>query len=65
MSASSAKEIAQEAKAAFEASQLLRDSERGRALLEIQRELEARKESILAANKEDLAVRGHPYPTYT
>ena len=54
---SSAEQIAQEAKAAFQASQLLRESERVRALHEIQRELQARKDSILAANKEDLAVR--------
>ena len=58
MSSGSAEQIAKEAKAAFEASQLIRESERGRALLEIQRELQTRKDSIIAANKEDLAVRG-------
>ncbi|KZV63181.1 gamma-glutamyl phosphate reductase [Peniophora sp. CONT] len=56
MSSGSAEQIAKEAKASFEASQLIRESERGRALLEIQRELQARKDSILAANKEDLAA---------
>ncbi|KAI0309155.1 gamma-glutamyl phosphate reductase, partial [Amylostereum chailletii] len=46
--------IAKDAKAAFEASQLVDGSERVRALHEIKAELDASKEAILAANKHDL-----------
>ncbi|KAF9446200.1 glutamate-5-semialdehyde dehydrogenase [Macrolepiota fuliginosa MF-IS2] len=51
---SSAEEIAKAAKAAFEASQLIPSEERIVALHAIKRELEARKDEILTANKEDL-----------
>ncbi|KAI0279963.1 hypothetical protein BGY98DRAFT_966678, partial [Russula aff. rugulosa BPL654] len=53
----SAETIAQTAKAAFEASQLISTTERTRALHEIRKELEASKDSILRANGEDMAVR--------
>jgi glutamate-5-semialdehyde dehydrogenase len=53
----SAETIAQTAKAAFEASQLISSTERTRALHEIRKELEANKDSILRANGEDMAVR--------
>lgn len=53
----SAETIAQTAKAAFEASQLISSTERTRALHEIRNELAANKESILRANGEDMAVR--------
>jgi gamma-glutamyl phosphate reductase len=53
----SAETIAQTAKAAFEASQLVSTTERTRALHEIRKELEANKDSILRANGEDMAVR--------
>lgn len=53
----SAESIAQTAKAAFEASQLVSAAERTRALHEIRRELEANKDAILKANSEDMAVR--------
>lgn len=52
----SSKEIAKKAKAAFEASQLVSALERINALRAIRNELEARKEEILAANREDLDV---------
>ncbi|KAI4523740.1 gamma-glutamyl phosphate reductase [Schizophyllum commune Loenen D] len=52
--ASSAEKIAKEAKAAFSASQMLPTSERILALDAIKAELEAKKDSILAANQEDL-----------
>ena len=53
----SAEAIAQTAKAAFEASQLITAAERSRALLEIRKELEVNREAILRANGEDMAVR--------
>ncbi len=53
----SAEAIAQTAKAAFEASQLVSATERTRALHEIRKELEANKDSILRANGEDMVVR--------
>jgi hypothetical protein len=53
----SAEFIAKEAKAAFEASQLIDATERVRALHEIERALAASKDAILAANRDDLAVR--------
>ena len=53
---SSAETIAKEAKAAFSASQMLPTSERILALDAIKAELEAKKDSILAANREDLKV---------
>ncbi len=53
---SEAKAIAKAAKAAFEASQLIPSSERVQALREIRKELEAAKDTILAANKLDLEV---------
>jgi glutamate-5-semialdehyde dehydrogenase len=53
----SAESIAQTAKAAFEASQLINSTERTRALHEIRNELEANKDSIMRANGEDMAVR--------
>ena len=52
-----AEAIAQTAKAAFDASQLVTSAERTRALLEIRKELEANKDAILRANGEDMAVR--------
>lgn len=55
-SSNSAESIARAAKAAFEASQLIPSSERVLALHEIRKELEAAKEDILAANKQDLEV---------
>jgi glutamate-5-semialdehyde dehydrogenase len=54
---SSAEEIAKAAKAAFEASQLIPSEERVAALHAIKRELEAKKNAILDANREDLQVR--------
>ncbi|KAN0113687.1 Aldehyde/histidinol dehydrogenase [Russula decolorans] len=51
----SAETIAQAAKAAFEASQLISATERTRTLHEIRKELEANKDSILRANGEDMA----------
>ncbi|XP_006461782.1 hypothetical protein AGABI2DRAFT_222671 [Agaricus bisporus var. bisporus H97] len=51
---SSAEEIAKAAKAAFEASQLVPSEERVAALHAIKRKLEAKKSSILDANREDL-----------
>ena len=56
----SAEIIAKTAKAAFEASQLVSEAERTRALLEIRKELEANRDSILRANGEDMAVRSRP-----
>ncbi|KAH9967109.1 gamma-glutamyl phosphate reductase [Russula compacta] len=53
----SAETIAQTAKAAFEASQLVSATERTRALHEIRKELEANRDAILRANSEDMAVR--------
>ena len=53
----SAETIAQTAKAAFQASQLINTTERIGALHEIRKELEANKDSILRANGEDMAVR--------
>ena len=58
----SAEAIAQTAKAAFEASQLVSAAERTRALLEIRKELEANRDAILRANGEDMAVRSHFFP---
>jgi glutamate-5-semialdehyde dehydrogenase len=49
--------IAQAAKAAFEASQLVPSSERVKALQEIRKELEVAKAEILDANRRDLQVR--------
>lgn len=54
---SGAEDIAKAAKAAFEASQLIPSGERVVALNAIKRELEAKKDEILAANREDLQVR--------
>jgi len=59
----SAESIAQTAKAAFEASQLVSATERTRALHEIRRELEANKDAILKANSEDMAVRSQLSPS--
>jgi len=56
MGQSSAQDVAQAAKVAFEQSQLILASERIAALHEIRKELEARKAEILAANKDDLEV---------
>ena len=53
---SSAEIIAKESKAAFSASQMLPTSERILALDAIKAELQAKKDSILAANQEDLKV---------
>jgi glutamate-5-semialdehyde dehydrogenase len=61
---SSAENIAQTAKAAFEASQLVSAAARTQALHEIQKELEANKDAILKANSEDMAVRP-PFPDAT
>jgi glutamate-5-semialdehyde dehydrogenase len=61
----SAEAIAQTAKAAFEASQLVSAAERTRALLEIRKELEANKDAILKANGEDMAVRSHLFTVKT
>jgi gamma-glutamyl phosphate reductase len=62
---SSAETIAQTAKAAFEASQLVIPAERTRALHEIRKELEANKDAILNANSEDMAVRFQfPFPPH-
>jgi len=60
----SAESIAQTAKAASEASQLVSATERTRALHEIRRELEANKDAILKANSEDMSVRPSfpPFP---
>lgn len=60
----SAESIAQTAKAAFEASQLISAPERTRALHEIRKELEANKDSILSANGEDMAVRTSRFTLY-
>ena len=64
---SPSKTIAQAAKAAFEASQLVPPSERVDALHEIRKELEAAKVEILEANRKDLEVRLFcaisPFPT--
>jgi glutamate-5-semialdehyde dehydrogenase len=60
----SAETIAQTAKAAFEASQLISATERTRALHEIRKELEANKDSILRANGEDMAVRCCTFYTF-
>ncbi|KAI0251740.1 gamma-glutamyl phosphate reductase [Lactifluus subvellereus] len=51
----SAEAIAQTAKAAFEASQLVSTAERTRALHEIRKELDANRDAILKANGEDMA----------
>lgn len=56
-SADAATHIAQAAKAAFEASQLIPPSERVKALHEIKKELENSKADILEANRKDLEVR--------
>jgi glutamate-5-semialdehyde dehydrogenase len=61
----SAEAIAQTAKAAFEASQLVSAAERTRALLEIRKGLEANRDAILRANGEDMAVRSHFSPVKT
>lgn len=53
---SSAVDIAKTAKAAFEASQLIPSDQRVIALHAIKQALEAKKEDILSANKEDLQV---------
>lgn len=53
---SSAVDIAKTAKAAFEASQLIPSDQRIIALHAIKQALEAKKEDILSANKEDLQV---------
>jgi glutamate-5-semialdehyde dehydrogenase len=55
-STSTAQDIARAAKAAFEQSQLIPTSERIVALHEIRNELEAIKDRILSANKDDLEV---------
>jgi hypothetical protein len=55
-SGSPALDIAKAAKAAFQASQLVPSSERIIALEEIVRQLEAAKDDILAANREDVEV---------
>jgi glutamate-5-semialdehyde dehydrogenase len=60
----SAETIAQSAKAAFEASQLISATERIRALHEIRKELDANKDSILRANGEDMAVRACVFCTF-
>lgn len=49
-------QIARAAKAAFEASQLIVSSERINALNAIKDQLNANKEEILAANRQDLEV---------
>jgi glutamate-5-semialdehyde dehydrogenase len=54
--ASNAEDIAKLAKAAFQNSQLIPSSERVTALHAIRAELHAAKETILAANHEDLQV---------
>lgn len=59
---SDAETIAKAAKQAFEASQLISAEERVRALLEIRKELESSKDSILEANKIDLDVRLSIFP---
>jgi glutamate-5-semialdehyde dehydrogenase len=56
MPSSTAQDIARAAKAAFEQSQLIPTSERIAALHEIRRRLEASKDKILGANKDDLEV---------
>ncbi|KAF7983337.1 hypothetical protein HWV62_22295 [Athelia sp. TMB] len=56
MSSSASEEIASAAKAAFEASQLIPSEERITALQAIRAELNARKEQILSANRQDLQV---------
>ena len=54
--------VARTAKEAFVASQLVRSSERIKALKTIRQELERAKQTILAANAEDLKVwSGHYY----
>lgn len=57
---SASEEIAKAAKAAFEASQLIPSAERINALHAIKAELDARKDEILAANREDIQVRPIP-----
>ncbi|KAI0035328.1 gamma-glutamyl phosphate reductase [Vararia minispora EC-137] len=52
----SAETIAKQAKAAFQASQLVEASERVRALYEIGRTLALNRDAILAANREDLSA---------
>lgn len=56
---SDAERIAQAAKAAFEASQLIPSSQRVKALYEIRKELESSKAEILEANRKDLKVRSN------
>lgn len=53
---SSALSIAQAARAAFDASQLIPAEERDDALLKIRQTLEANRPAILAANQKDLDV---------
>lgn len=57
---SSALSIAQAARAAFDASQLIPAEERDGALVAIRRALEANQAEILAANQKDLDVRFLP-----
>ena len=59
---SKATEIAKAAKSAFEASQLVDSSERVKALSLIKSELEALRDEIQKANKEDMEVRRSPTP---
>jgi glutamate-5-semialdehyde dehydrogenase len=54
---SSALSIAQAARAAFDASQLIPAAERDDALVKIRQALEASHADILAANQKDLDVR--------
>ena len=56
---SDAERIAQAAKAAYEASQLIPSSQRVKALYEIIKELESSKAEILEANRKDLKVRSN------
>ena len=53
--------IAKAAKLAFEASQLVEQSERVKALLTIRDELQARKKEILDANARDMEVNADQY----
>lgn len=55
-SSSAAEVIAQSARQAFEASQLVDVSERNIALQAIRKVLEQRREDVLAANKRDMEV---------
>jgi len=57
----SAEAIAQTAKSAFEASQLVSAAERVHALHEIRKSLETNRDAILKANSEDMAVRPHAH----